>query len=726
MRFIFAIIGWLSLVFIPAQAQQENIHWALSVQPNGKGNYSLVVKAKVAQGWHLYSQTNPPNKTVFQVILGQQAPKDIVFSEPKPKKVNDEYLGPTAYFEEHNVTFKKDLDLCNLPPNSKIQVNVLGQICTEDAGMCLPFDKSYSISFSPSAEVCGSNPATSDATTAPEATEGAENDFDGDGVVDSLDLCQDKPGPKESMGCPDSDGDGVHDGKDQCPGVASDRADGCPEGGSAEAIWGSGNDPERLTNQVRARVREDGGCTGADNQSKTPWGIFLAGFLGGLLALLTPCVFPMVPMTVAFFTKQSSSRAKGIANAATYALSIIVIYTGLGFAITKIFGSDALNAMATSAFWNLLFFFIFVVFAISFLGAFEIMLPNKLLNAVDKKANKGGLVGIFFMAFTLSLVSFSCTGPLIGTLLVEAANTGNNVAPLMGMFGFSVALALPFALFAAFPGWLNTLPKAGGWMTSVKVSLGLLELALALKFLSTVDMAYHWDFLFRERFLAMWIAIFSLLTLYLLGIFKTAHDSSGETKLSVPRIFLAVISLSFTLYLIPGLTGAPLKLLAGLAPPPSYTESAHTNAGGGHCPMGLDCFNDLAPAMEAARERNKPIFIDFTGYGCTNCRLMEENVWTQGKNMELLRDKFVVVSLFCDDKRSIPEHLQKISPVSGKPMTTIGKVWSDFEIYHFKQQSQPLYVVMDGNGKLLSETYGYEPDGALFQEWLECALKRHK
>lgn len=722
MKFITAVLAWLGLLLMPLQAQQENINWALSVQPNGKGNYTLIMKAKVDKGWHLYSQTNPPNKTVFQVSLGNQKPSDMLFSEPKPKKVNDEYLGPTAFFEEHLVTFKKDLDLCALPPNSKIQVSVLGQICTEDAGMCLPFDKSYSISFSPDPQVCQGGTAAA----IPNPAEPQELDFDGDGVVDSLDLCQDKPGPAENMGCPDSDGDGVHDGKDLCPGVASDRADGCPEGGTGKAVWGSGNDPERLTDVVRARVREAGGCTGTESESRTPWGIFIAGFIGGLLALLTPCVFPMVPMTVAFFTKQSSSRAKGIANAITYAVSIIVIYTALGFAITKIFGSDALNAMATSAFWNLLFFFIFVVFAISFLGAFEIMLPNKLLNAVDKKANKGGLLGIFFMAFTLSLVSFSCTGPLIGTLLVEAANTGNNVAPLLGMFGFSVALALPFALFAAFPGWLNTLPKAGGWMTSVKVTLGLLELALALKFLSTVDMAYHWDFLFRERFLAIWIAIFGMLTLYLLGLFKTAHDSSGETKLSVPRIFLAVFSLSFTLYLIPGLTGAPLKLLAGLAPPPSYTESAKPHAGGGHCPMGLDCFNDLAPAMEAAKERQKPIFIDFTGYGCTNCRLMEENVWTKGKNMELLREKFVVVSLFCDDKKQIPAHLQKISPVSGKPMTTVGKVWSDFEIYHFKQQSQPLYVIMDGNGKLLSETYGYNSDAELFQEWLECGLKRFK
>jgi len=720
MKFIAAVLAWFGLLLLPLRAQQENINWALSVQPNGKGNYTLVMKAKVDKGWHLYSQTNPPNKTVFQVSLGNQKAKDVVFLEPKPKKVNDEYLGPTAFFEEQLVEFKKDLDLCALPPNTKIRVSVLGQICTEDAGMCLPFDKSYSISFSPDAQVCqGGN-----ASAPPNQTQPNPLDFDADGLADSLDLCQDKPGPTENMGCPDSDNDGIHDGKDQCPGVASDRPDGCPEAETGKAVWGSGNDPERLSDPVRARLKKDGGCTGAEAESRTPWGIFIAGFIGGLLALLTPCVFPMVPMTVAFFTKQSATRAKGIANAITYAVSIMVIYTGLGFAITKIFGSDALNAMATSAFWNLLFFFIFVVFAISFLGAFEIMLPNKLLNAVDKKANKGGLIGIFFMAFTLSLVSFSCTGPLIGTLLVEAANTGNNLAPLLGMFGFSVALALPFALFAAFPGWLNTLPKAGGWMTSVKVTLGLLELALALKFLSTVDMAYHWNFLYRERFLALWIAIFGLLTLYLLGMFKTAHDSAGETKLSVPRIFLAVFALSFTLYLIPGLTGAPLKLLAGLAPPPTYTESAKTHAGGGHCPMGLDCFNDLAPAMEAAKERHKPIFIDFTGYGCTNCRLMEENVWTQGNNLDLLREKFVVLSLYCDDKRQIPEHLQKISPVSGKPMTTVGKVWSDFEIYHFKQQSQPLYAIIDGNGKLLSETFGYNTNADLFQEWLECGLKR--
>jgi len=475
---------------------------------------------------------------------------------------------------------------------------------------------------------------------------------------------------------------------------------------------------------------------------KSLLGIFIAGFLGGLLALLTPCVFPMIPLTVSFFTKQSKTRAKGIINALIYGISIILIYVGLGFSITKILGPDALNEMASNVWVNLAFFIIFMVFAMSFLGAFEITLPSSWVNKADEKSEKGGLIGIFFMAFTLSLVSFSCTGPIIGTLLVEAAVNGGSVGPITGMAGFSFALALPFGLFAAFPGWLNSLPKSGGWLNSVKVVLGLLELALALKFFSNVDLAYHWGILTREIFIALWIIIFAVLGFYLLGKIKFSHDSDVP-YVSIPRLLLAILSFSFVVYLIPGMWGAPLKLISGFPPPMFYTEGWSLSTGTSssvsttstdtidgidksHCPHNLPCFHDYDKAKAYAKQVGKPIMVDFTGWSCVNCRKMEDKVWIDPRVMSKLANDYVLVSLYVDDKTELKENEKYVSKTTGKKVKTVGNKWSDFQTARFKTNSQPWYVLLDHNEQELNQPVGYDPNIDLYLNFLDEGLKEFK
>ena len=473
-------------------------------------------------------------------------------------------------------------------------------------------------------------------------------------------------------------------------------------------------------------------------ENKGAWAIFVAGFLGGLLALLTPCVFPMIPLTVSFFTKSSGNRKKGLMNAFIYGLSIILIYVTLGMIITLSLGPDALNAMASNAIVNLAFFVIFVVFATSFLGAFEITLPSSWVNKADTASEKGGLIGIFFMAFTLSLVSFSCTGPIIGTLLVQAAVGGNVINPTIGMIGFSSALALPFGLFAAFPGWLNSLPKSGGWLNSVKVVLGLLELALALKFLSNVDLAYHWGILTREVFIALWIVIFSLLGFYLLGKLKFSHDS--DTKyISIPKAMFAIIVFGFVVYLIPGMFGAPLKIISGFPPPTFYNEGWSLGNGSPndagekiipgtdpeHCPHNLNCFHDYNMALAYAREVKKPLMVDFTGWSCVNCRKMEDNVWVDPRVLERLNKDYVLVSLYVDDKTSLPEEEKHISKTTGNKIKTIGNKWSDMQTERFGTNSQPYYVLLDANEQMLNKPTGYDPDIEKFIAFLDEGRKAY-
>jgi len=469
-----------------------------------------------------------------------------------------------------------------------------------------------------------------------------------------------------------------------------------------------------------------GSLEGDDFAALSGWSIFIQGLIGGLLALLTPCVFSMIPLTVSFFIKQSKDKKTGFRNALVYSISIVLIYVALGFIITKLFGADTLNKMASDVWFNLLFFVIFMVFAVSFFGAFEITLPSSWANRTDRAAERGGLVGIFFMAFTLSLVSFSCTGPIIGTLLVQAAVGGGNMGPLLGMTGFALALALPFALFAAFPAWLKSLPKSGGWLNSVQVSLGFLELALALKFFSNVDLAYHWGILKREIFISLWIIIFGLWGFYLLGKLRFSHDSEVK-HLSIPRLMFAIVVMSFTLYLIPGLWGAPLKLISGFPPPDFYKEWNAEKTEGGHCPHDLSCFHDYDEGMAYAKNQGKPVMIDFTGWSCVNCRKMEDNVWGDPEVLKRLREDYVLISLYVDDKTPLAEKEQGISKTTGNKIKNLGNKWSDMQAGIYKTNSQPYYVLIDNSAKKLAKPRGgYNPDVKVFKQFLDEGLCRYK
>ena len=471
------------------------------------------------------------------------------------------------------------------------------------------------------------------------------------------------------------------------------------------------------------------------------WSIFLIAFLSGFVALLTPCVFPMIPMTVSFFTKQSENKAAGIRNAIIYGLSIILIYVILGVVVSAIFGADALNNMATNVYFNIAFFLLLVIFAASFLGAFELTMPNSWINKADSASDRGGFIGIFFMAFTLALVSFSCTGPIVGTLLVEAASGGSYMGPIIGMLGFSLAIALPFAFFAAFPGWLNSLPQSGGWLNSVKVVLGFLELALAFKFLSNADLVLQSHLLEREVFIAIWIIIFGLLTMYLLGKLKLAHDSDLP-YISVSRLFMATLTGAFTVYMIPGLWGAPLKLINAFPPPMHYSESPygvgntaggsavaahHSEEEGQHLgPQGIMVFHDYETGLEHARKVNKPVMLDFTGWACVNCRKMEEQVWSDAEVKRLLSEEMVLISLYVDERTKLPVDEQYETTIAGKnkKVRTVGDRWMVMQTERYKTNSQPYYLVLDTDENVLVEPANYQDYGSVsvFKEWLQRGL----
>tara|TARA_R110002073_G_scaffold220418_1_gene380585 strand:- start:74559 stop:76577 length:2019 start_codon:yes stop_codon:yes gene_type:complete len=479
--------------------------------------------------------------------------------------------------------------------------------------------------------------------------------------------------------------------------------------------------------------------TDSQNDSKGLWTIFFIAFISGFAALLTPCVFPMIPMTVSFFTKQSKNRAAGIRNAIIYGLAIIAIYVVLGLIVTWIFGPSALNALATNVWFNVLFFLILIIFAASFLGAFEITLPSSWGTKIDNQADRGGFIGIFFMALALAIVSFSCTGPIVGTLLVEAASKGG-IAPIIGMLGFSSAIALPFALFAAFPGWLNSLPKSGGWLNTVKVVLGFLELALAFKFLSNADLVLQLHWLEREVFIAIWIAIFGALTLYLLGKIRLPHDSP-LTHISVGRLSLGLLTLTFTIYMIPGLWGAPLNLISAFPPPLDYSESPYgvgnSKSGGtglsnhdelpegAHllAPHDILAFNDYELGLAYAKKVDKPVMLDFTGWACVNCRKMEQNVWVKPDILNKLKNDVVLISLYVDDKRPLPageEIASKLRP--GKKLKYIGQKWSEFQTIRYKANTQPFYVLMGHDEQNLNTPVAYTPDANAYLAWLKDGI----
>ena len=458
-------------------------------------------------------------------------------------------------------------------------------------------------------------------------------------------------------------------------------------------------------------------------------GIFGEGMFWGFFAIIMPCIFPMIPLTVSFFMKQSKSRSEGISKAITYGVSINVIYVALGLLVTVLFGGDALNALATNPWFNLAFFFLFVVFAISFFGAFEITLPAKWVDGSDTLSNKGGLFGIFFMAFTLALVSFSCTGPLIGTLLVRASQSGELLAPAIGMFGFSFALSLPFMLFAAFPSWLQSLPKSGGWLNAAKVVLGFLELAFALKFLSTADMVWQYHMLNRELFIAIWTGISFVTALYLFGGFRLPNDSKSD-YLGVGRMLLGSLFLIIAFYLLPGIFGAPVKLISGFPPPLHYSEQYGSDASlSSRSEKDKIVFNnDLLGAIAYAKEVNKPVMIDFTGWGCVNCRKMEEQVWTDLRVKNILSKEVVLVSLYVDERIVLPEDEQYLSEVSGKEIKRVGQKWSDFQATNYNANAQPFYVIIDPNGSFepLNGSAAYHPDASVFVDWLQEGIDRFK
>ena len=448
--------------------------------------------------------------------------------------------------------------------------------------------------------------------------------------------------------------------------------------------------------------------------------IFFTGFIGGLLALFTPCVWPIIPMTVSFFLKRSKDKKKGIADAMTYGLAIVVIYVALGLLVTLLFGASALNALSTNAIFNIFFFLMLVVFAISFFGAFEITLPSSWSNAVDSKAEKTtGLLSIFLMAFTLALVSFSCTGPIIGFLLVEASTSGSIVAPAIGMLGFAIALALPFTLFALFPAWLKQMPKSGGWMNVIKVSLGFIELAFALKFLSVADLAYGWRILDRETFLALWIVLFALLGVYLLGKIKFPHDDD-DTHVSVPRFFLALASLAFAVYMVPGLWGAPLKAVSAFAPP-LYTQDFNLYKNEVRAQ-----FDDYDLGMEYAKRVGKPVMLDFTGYGCVNCRKMELAVWTDPTVGGLMNDDYVLITLYVDNKTKLSEPIKVVENGKERTLRTLGDKWSYLQRVKFGANAQPFYVLIDNEGKPLNKSYAYDEDVAKYVDFLQTGLRNYQ
>ncbi|GCB34878.1 thiol:disulfide interchange protein DsbD [Bacteroides faecalis] len=457
------------------------------------------------------------------------------------------------------------------------------------------------------------------------------------------------------------------------------------------------------------------------NQKDSSWiYIFITGFLGGLLALLTPCVWPIIPMTVSFFLKRNKDKKKGIRDAWTYGASIVVIYVALGVAITLLFGASALNALSTNAVFNIFFFLMLVVFAASFFGAFEITLPSKWSTAVDSKAESTtGLLSIFLMAFTLSLVSFSCTGPIIGFLLVEVSTTGSVVAPAIGMLGFAIALALPFTLFALFPSWLKSMPKSGGWMNVIKVTLGFLELAFALKFLSVADLAYGWRILDRETFLALWIVIFALLGFYLLGKIKFPHDDD-DNKVGVSRFFMALVSLAFAMYMVPGLWGAPLKAVSAFAPP-MHTQDFNLYENEVH-----PKFKDYEKGMEYALQHGKPVMIDFTGNGCVNCRKMEAAVWTDSKVSDIINDDYVLISLYVDEKEALPEPIKVVENGKERTLRTVGDKWSYLQRVKFGANAQPFYVLLDNEGKPLNKSYAYDEDISQYINFLKTGLDNYK
>lgn len=664
--FLFLILSVISTIGIYAQNPAT---WTVKLIDKGNGEVELTANFKIDPTWHLYDIHIPeggpmPTSLTIDNLKGATKAGEFKAVNSKLKKSYDEIFQMEIGYYETQATFIQRLKVTDKAAFI-LEGDLRSQVCSEVDGQCIPIkiDLNFKSKDLPATLVPASRISTGTADETPSVDTATS---------DSLNQIAATPASNSDLWMP-------------------------------------------VIEEVRAY-----GAAGDTSDQSLFW-IFLGGFGGGLLALLTPCVWPMIPMTVSFFLKRNKkNKGKAIKDAMTYGLGIIIIYVALGLLITAIFGASALNDLATSAIFNLIFFALLVVFAISFFGAFELVLPSSWTNKMDQKADSTtGIISIFFMAFTLALVSFSCTGPIIGTLLVQAAGSGSIVAPAIGMFGFALALAIPFSLFAIFPSWLESMPKSGGWLNSVKVVLGFLELALALKFFSVADLAYGWGILDREVFLVLWIAIFALLGVYLLGKLKLPHDSDLK-HVSVPRLFLAIISFAFAIYMIPGLWGAPLKSISAFSPP-LFTQDFNLYKGEVHAR-----FDDYEAGMEYARKNNKPVMIDFSGYGCVNCRKMEASVWTDARVKDLLEKDYVLITLMVDDKKKLPEVIEVEENGKTTKLKTIGDKWSYLQRHKFGTNSQPYYVLLDHAGKPIGPSYAYDEDVNKYIEFLNTGLTNFK
>ena len=674
----------LLLIAVVAQAQiQEPVKFKSELKTLAAGEAEIVFTATIDKGWHVYSTDlgeGGPISATFNVekisgatVVGKLQPKGKeIASYDKLFEMNVRYFESTAQFVQKLKLTGGDY---------KIEGFLEFGACNDEN--CLP-PTQVEFNFSGKAE----------------AAKGAAAATPAEKVTAPVEETKPETQPASQTETPaDTASTGIIGG-----------ADGPTDINVAGNI--------DLWKPVINDLQSYGETTSQDDMS---WiYIFITGFLGGLLALFTPCVWPIIPMTVSFFLKRSKDKKKGIRDAWTYGASIVVIYVTLGLAITLIFGASALNALSTNAVFNILFCLMLVVFAASFFGAFELTLPSKWSNAVDSKAEAtGGLLSIFLMAFTLSLVSFSCTGPIIGFLLVQVSTTGSVVAPAIGMLGFAIALALPFTLFALFPSWLKSMPKSGGWMNVIKVTLGFLELAFALKFLSVADLAYGWRILDRETFLALWIVLFALLGFYLLGKIKFPHDDD-DTKVGVGRFFMALFSLAFAVYMVPGLWGAPLKAVSAFAPPMQtqdfnlYNNEVHAK------------FDDYDLGMEYARQHGKPVMLDFTGYGCVNCRKMELAVWTDSKVSDIINNDYVLITLYVDNKTPLTSPVKVTENGRERTLRTVGDKWSYLQRVKFGANAQPFYVLIDNEGRPLNKSYSYDEDIPKYIEFLQTGLENYK
>ncbi len=684
--FLFLLFATISLASVHSQIL-DPVKWSTSIKKISETEYDLISKAHIDDKWHLYAQEVPedgPLPTVFTFEENNAYEPVGKIKESKGITQHDPVFDMVITYFENTATFTKRIKLTG-DKGTTVTGEVEFMVC--DDSRCLPpsyADLVFKIPDPAPGSTATSTIEKETNTPTPETAETEETVTENENALVPTDSVKTE--------------------------VSKDK--------------GKGEKTSSVSALEQNKKHEERGL----------WTIFIVAFLFGFTALLTPCIFPMIPMTVSFFTKQSQTRAVGIKNAIIYSIAIIVIYVFLGAVVTWFFGADALNALSTNVWFNFIFFLLILFFAFSFLGAYEITLPSSWATKADKQADRGGMIGIFFMALALAIVSFSCTGPIIGYLLVEAASKGG-IAPFVGMFGFSLALALPFGLFAAFPGWMNSLPKSGGWLNTVKVFLGFLELALAFKFLSNADLVLQLHWLEREVFLAIWIAVFGVLAFYLFGKIQLPHDSP-VTNISVGRASLGMLVLAFTIYLIPGLWGAPLKLISGFPPPMQYSESPYgvgyskLGDGGGTSeaqefpegahlgPQDIIAFKDYNTGLAYAKKVNKPILLDFTGFACVNCRKMEERVWSEPKILKLLHNEVVLISLYVDDKRPLPKGESITSEISGKKLRYIGQKWSEFQILRYQANAQPFYVLMDHNEQDLIEPAGYTPDSDEYYAWL--------